>query len=82
MVEWRSRWRQYADWQFNIFWWSLHVEWGRGGSGGTADAMQFAYQPLVGDGSIVARLTSWTMQPNANLSNASVVGCFELSRLL
>jgi RHS repeat-associated protein len=29
-----------------------------GGIGGTADGMQFVYQTLVGDGSIVARLTS------------------------
>ena len=29
-----------------------------GGLGGTADALHFAYQPLTGNGSIVARLTS------------------------
>jgi RHS repeat-associated protein len=34
-----------------------------GGPGGTADGMQFAYQTLVGDGSIVARLTSLQNTP-------------------
>jgi len=36
-----------------------------GGPGGTADGMQFAYQTLVGDGSIVARLTSLQNTPNS-----------------
>ncbi len=32
---------------------------GGGGAGGTADAMQFLYQSLPGDGSIIARLTNY-----------------------
>jgi RHS repeat-associated protein len=36
-----------------------------GGIGGTADGMQFAYQTLVGDGSIIARLTGLQNTPNS-----------------
>jgi hypothetical protein len=35
------------------------------GLGGTADGMQFAYQTLVGDGSIIARLTGLQNTPNS-----------------
>jgi RHS repeat-associated protein len=43
-----------------------------GGIGGTADGMQFVYQTLVGDGSIIARLTSLQNTPNAG-TNAGVM---------
>src|SRR5262249_42537797 len=37
---------------------ALSVTGARAGAWGTADALQFAYQPLFGDGSIVARVTA------------------------
>jgi RHS repeat-associated protein len=43
------------------------------GIGGTADSMQFLYQPLVGDGSITARLSSLLANPYGGFSQAGVM---------
>ena len=49
------------------------VTGGGGGIGGTADAMQFVYQMLTGDGSIIARVTSLQKPPNPAVSVAGVM---------
>ena len=43
------------------------------GIGGTADAMHFVYQTLVGDGSIIARLTNLQSAPNSFFGGAGVM---------
>ena len=49
------------------------VTGGGTGIGGTADAMQFAYQSLVGDGSIIARLTNVQENPYGMNTQAAVM---------